>query len=105
MTQKQLADDAGVSTATLRELKKGRADREWQPSTLAKISRALDWHPGHLLAVAQGAPPPILVRDDRVEAPDEPLLAELRAIREHLERIDAQISKLADRESAAGQPG
>lgn len=101
LSQKDVAAKSGVATSTIRELKKGHADRNWTPATLANVSRALGWQPSYLLAVANHDPlpeePPCPGLDE------DALLTELRAIREHLSRIDNHLSKLT--EDRSGTPG
>lgn len=55
-TQRQLAEQAGVSRTTVKELAGNWRPRKRSPRTLAALSEALDWPSGKLLAVAQGEP-------------------------------------------------
>lgn len=54
MTQAELASRAGVALETVRELRKNLRPRRRNPRTLAAISRALGWEPGHLAQVLNG---------------------------------------------------
>jgi transcriptional regulator with XRE-family HTH domain len=55
LDQRQLAQRAGVSAATLRELQQGTTGNQL-PSTLAKISRALDWPSDALIRLVSALP-------------------------------------------------
>ncbi|MDT3444271.1 helix-turn-helix domain-containing protein [Pseudofrankia sp. BMG5.37] len=56
--QQELADQAGVSVATLRVLQHGAGRRRVQDATLAAVCRALDWPADHLLSILLGQPAP-----------------------------------------------
>lgn len=88
MTQQELSVASGISPATIRELQHGRR-RATRGRTLAALSTALGWHPGHLTAVLRGETPP-----DQAQAPErDPVLAELGAIRAELRELREQITQ------------
>jgi hypothetical protein len=62
-SQQNLIDLSGLAKATIGELRKNKEGREHSARTLKDMSVALDWHPGHLLAVLQGRTPPQLGSD------------------------------------------
>lgn len=93
VTQKELADKSGISTATLREMVREDATRERSAATLRKVSGALDLPEGYLLAVARHEPlPEVLEQPSRTPVPGG-VADELRAIRAILERIEARLSE------------
>src|SRR5262249_24186223 len=65
--------------------------------TLAALSEALDWPADHLDAVLAGRPTP----EPAIPAADDPVLEQLRAIREELAGIK---QRLRDLEAALGHP-
>ena len=93
MTQADLVQRSRLAPMTIRELLYNSAQRRRSDQTLAALSQALGWPPGHLQAVAEGRTP-----DD----PDvgDPVLAELAAMKDALtaltSRIDAIEQQLAD---------
>jgi transcriptional regulator with XRE-family HTH domain len=98
LTQLDLAGRARVSPATIRELQNNRASRRRYPRTLAALSEALDWPADHLQNVLLG------LQDEREEkepAAEDPVLLELRAIREELRRISDRLDAL-ERHSRLG---
>jgi transcriptional regulator with XRE-family HTH domain len=98
MTQLDLAARAHVSPATIRELQNNRASRRRYPRTLAALSEALDWPAVRLQNVLLG------VQDEPGEekaAPDDPVLLELRAMREDLRMISDRLDAL-ERQSRLG---
>lgn len=93
MTQAELVQRSRLAPMTIRELLYNSAQRRRSDQTLAALSQALGWPPGHLQAVAEGRAP---------EDPDadDPVLAELAALKDALaaltSRIDAIEQQLAD---------
>lgn len=86
MTQKALADDSGVSVATVRKLQKGEPAERGKPVLIA-LSVALGWTPGHLEAISNGAAP-----DDPPSAlrqTIETMRADLDDVRERLAAVEA----------------
>ena len=98
MTQADLVQRSHLAPMTIRELLYNSAQRRRSDQTLAALSQALGWPPGHLQAVAEGRAP---------EDPDadDPVLAELAAMKDALaaltSRIDVIERQLAD---GGGQP-
>jgi transcriptional regulator with XRE-family HTH domain len=70
LDQRALAERAGVAPATVRQLQQGAAAAP-RPTTLAKLSRALDWPPDALVRVLSAVPdtPPPAVERPTYEAP------------------------------------
>jgi hypothetical protein len=54
MTVDMLIEKSGVKRSTVRELLSNRVQRRRRASTLAKLSVALGWAPGHLMMIAKG---------------------------------------------------
>ena len=98
MTQLDLAAKSGVSPATIREIQHNNRPRRRYGRTLAALSEALDWPAGHLDAVLAGRPTPA---EPATFGADEPVLEQLRAIREELSGIR---QRLGDLEAALGRP-
>ncbi|TDC94023.1 XRE family transcriptional regulator [Saccharopolyspora aridisoli] len=57
LTQRELAERSGVSTATLRQLQNNYEPRRRSPRLLAAISEALRWPSDHLAQVLEGESP------------------------------------------------
>jgi transcriptional regulator with XRE-family HTH domain len=94
VTQKELADKSGISTATLREMVREDATRERSAATLRKVSSALGLPQGYLLAVARHEPlPAVHEQPSETPTPGGGVADELRAIRVILERIEARLSE------------
>jgi transcriptional regulator with XRE-family HTH domain len=70
LDQRALAERAGVAPATVRQLQQGAAAAP-RPTTLAKLSRALDWPPDALVRVLSAVPdtPPPAPERPTYEAP------------------------------------
>ncbi|WP_076823023.1 helix-turn-helix domain-containing protein [Pseudofrankia asymbiotica] len=94
--QQELADQAGVSVATLRVLQHGGGERRVQDATLAAVCRALDWPADYLLCVLLGQPLPESTPAPDIAAVDPfaalvdgqaEILAVLRRIEAHVEGI------------------
>ncbi len=98
MTQLDLAAKSGVSPATIREIQHNKRPRRRYGRTLAALSEALDWPAGHLDAVLAGRPTPA---EPAAPSADDPVLEQLRAIREELAGIK---QRLGDLEAALGRP-
>ena len=61
LRQRDLAAQAHVSQAIVRELQHNTKQRRRSARTLEALSVALGWHPGHLHAVLDGREPPAAV--------------------------------------------
>ena len=96
VTQMELAARAGVSLMTVRELQHNLTTRRRQPRTLAAVSEALGLPRDHLEHVLRGQRRP----PDR--ATDDPVLDELREIRDQLRAISARLDKLEQGTPAPG---
>jgi transcriptional regulator with XRE-family HTH domain len=88
MTQLDLASRSKVSPATIGELVTNRNPRRRQHRTLEALSEALDWPAGYLDAVLRGEDPATLADDD------DPVLAELVAMREEMRRMSERLDAL-----------
>lgn len=64
MTQQQLADRAGVSIMTIRNLENGREFKR-PPQSIKPVERELGWKAGSALAILQGGEPTPLEPADR----------------------------------------
>jgi transcriptional regulator with XRE-family HTH domain len=93
MTQAELIQRSHLAPMTIRELLFNTAQRRRSDQTLAALSEALGWPPGYLRAVAEG-------RDPGDPDADDPVLAELAALKEAVtaitSRLDAIEQQLAD---------
>ncbi|TWF93369.1 helix-turn-helix domain-containing protein [Saccharopolyspora dendranthemae] len=78
LTQRELSERSGVSTATLRQLQNNYEPRRRSPRLLAAISEALRWPSDHLAQVLEGEAPEddVDLRADVVRLRQE--VAELR---------------------------
>lgn len=83
MTQSELIRESRVAPMTVQTIRKGE-DKNRSPHTLAAISTALRWPPGHLENVAGGGG--VVVDDGARVARLESEVAELR---ERVERLEA----------------
>jgi len=95
--QQELADQAGVSVATLRVLQHGAGGRRVQDATLAAVCRALDWPADYLLRVLLGQSQPAAITAPSATAVDPVTAlvdsqAEILAV---LRRIEARIEDIA----------
>ena len=87
MTQKGLAEESGVSTATLRKIQKAEPGDRGRPVLMA-LSVALAWPPGHLQALSgdeQAAADPNQDVREQVAA----IRTELDAVQDRLARVEA----------------
>lgn len=71
MTQQQVAEDAEVSTMTVRNLEAGRAYTRLPPS-LSSVERALGWQHGSARAILAGGEPTLIQEAAEPTATDEP---------------------------------
>ena len=83
LTHAAAAQRAGVAPMTFRELVQG-TDRRRSARTLAAVSEALGWAPGHLAAVARG--------EDTPATGD--LAAELAELRREVRTLRARVDAL-----------
>lgn len=101
MSQRRLIDSSGVSKAIVGEIQNNKIVRNRNDRTLAALSEALGWHPGHVAAILHGEPPPKagdpVVRSEQ-DVPERLTVIEheLRQINDWLERIDSQNNRLDD---------
>jgi hypothetical protein len=56
--QGEVIERSRLAKATVGEIQNNTKQRRRSPRTLEALSRALDWHPGHLAAVLAGRTPP-----------------------------------------------
>jgi hypothetical protein len=87
MTQAELIQRSRLAPMTIRELLHNTAQRRRSDQTLAAVSEALGWSPGHLRAVAEGRGPGDPDADD-------PVLAELTALKETITAITARLDAI-----------
>lgn len=94
MTQRELADKSGVSTATIRQLQNNYGPRRRSTRLLAALSETLRWPSGHLAAVLEGS------------AEDSPDVRSLRADVDDLRReVDDLRGRVASLEAAPPTSG
>jgi hypothetical protein len=87
MTQAELIQRSRLAPMTIRELLYNTAQRRRSDQTLAALSQALGWPPGHLRAVAEG-------RDPADPDAGDPVLAELAALKEMLTTLTCRIDAI-----------
>lgn len=87
ITQQELAQRSGVSTATLRKIQAGSEQKRTR-STLASISRALGLSDDHLWRVSRG------------ESPDAAQGEELSALRAEVANLARRVEALESRDAA-----
>ena len=87
MTQKSLADESGVSVATLRKLQKAEPAERGRPVLIA-LSVALGWAPGHLEAVSGGTAVPDDPSSD-LRQTVETMRADIDDVRKRLAGVEA----------------
>jgi transcriptional regulator with XRE-family HTH domain len=91
ITQRELAETSGVSTATLRQIQQG-VDRQRSRSTLSAVSRALGFPEDHLRDVSLRGRPSDATPE--VELPPlESLRAELAELRTRVEAIESRMGQ------------
>jgi len=90
MTQADLIQRSRLAPMTIRELLFNTAQRRRSNQTLAALSAALDWPPGYLQAVAEG-------RDPGDPDADDPVLAELAALKEAVTTINSRMDAVSSR--------
>jgi transcriptional regulator with XRE-family HTH domain len=90
MTQADLAARAGVALMTVRELQHNLQPRRRNPRTLAAVSEALGWPGDQLARILEGQPAVDVDKDD-------PVLAELDAVREDLTAIYRRLDAIERR--------
>jgi transcriptional regulator with XRE-family HTH domain len=97
MTQAELSQRAGVALMTVRELQNNLRPRKRNPRTLAAVTEALGWPPDHLAAILAGENP---------EDPDtdDPVLAELKEIKEQLTSITDRLDAIERRQGDDAEP-
>ena len=87
LTQRDLSERSGVSTATLRKIQQGD-DQRRSATTLTAISRALRLPDDHLRRIASGSPGAGAVASAEDRLP------------ERLESVEAQLAQLQERVAA-----
>jgi len=90
MTQAELAARAGVALMTVRELQHNLTPRRRSPRTLAAVSEALGWPSDQIVRILDGQPA------SDVDT-DEPLLAELDAVKADLRAIVRRLDAIESR--------
>jgi transcriptional regulator with XRE-family HTH domain len=90
MTQADLAARAGVALMTVRELQHNLQPRRRNPRTLAAVSEALGWPGDQLARILEGQSAVDVDKDD-------PVLAELDAVKEDLTAIYRRLDAIERR--------
>lgn len=91
MTQRELSERSGLSVTTLRQIQNNYSPRKRSPRTLADISEALHWPPGHLAQVLDEAPE--LTEEKSVFTLIEELRAEVAELRSRVETVESRQSQ------------
>jgi hypothetical protein len=86
-SQGEVIDRSGLAKQTVGEIQHNTKQRRRSPRTLEAISRALDWHPGHLAAVLEGRTPPKL---------GEPFVRSSDDIAGRLDVIEFRLNEIAE---------
>ena len=89
LRQRDLAAQAHVSQAIVRELQHNTKQRRRSARTLEALSVALGWHPGHLHAVLDGREPPDPTA--HLPTPTDVVAGRLAAIESHLRAIERNV--------------
>ena len=87
MTQAELIQRSRLAPMTIRELLYNTAQRRCSGQTLAALSEALGWPPGHLRGVAEG-------RDPGDPDASDPVLAELAALKGMLSALTGRVDAI-----------
>lgn len=92
LSQKELAEESGVSLAIIREIQQDRIHRQRNPRTLEALSVALRRHPQYLAALLERKRPP----EGGQAAPiqPDPVLAALNTIVREIRGLRSQIGVL-----------
>lgn len=85
--QSRIIQNSGLAKQTVGEIQHNTKQRRRSRRTLEGISRALDWHPGHLAAVLEGRTPPKL---------GEPFVRSTNDIVGRLDAIECRLAVIAD---------
>lgn len=88
LTQRELSERSGVSTATLRQLQNNYEPRRRSPRTLAAVSEALRWSADHLSRVLEGDSPTVVEDAESLRADVARLSRELDEIRERVASLE-----------------
>jgi transcriptional regulator with XRE-family HTH domain len=91
MTQADLAARAGVALMTVRELQHNLKPRRRSPRTLAAVSEALGWPADQLTRIVEGQAAPDVDADDPVLAELDAIRADLRGIVRRLDAIERRL--------------
>lgn len=100
LSQRDLAEQSGVSLAIVRELQRNTVERRRGTRTMEALATALQWHPQHLLAVLHSRKPPApgAPREDM----GDPVTARLAAIEDRLAEVTDQLAALHAAVAALG---
>ena len=96
MTQAELIQRSRLAPMTIRELLYNTAQRRRSDQTLAALSAALGWPPGHLVAVAEG-------RDPGDPDAGDPVLGELAALKETLTALSGRVDAIEQQLTGGGE--
>ena len=91
LTQADLAARAGVALMTVRELQHNLTPRRRNPRTLAAVSEALGWPADQLARILGGEPVQDVDEDDPVLAELDAVKSDLRAIVQRLDAIERRL--------------
>jgi len=86
-SQGEVIERSRLAKQTVSEIQNNTTQRRRSARTLEALSRALDWHPSHLVAVLEGKEPPNL-GEPFVRSPDD--------IPGRLDAIEYRLNEMAD---------
>lgn len=89
--QEEVIKLSSLAKKTVSELQNNTEQRRRSPRTLEDLSVALDWHPKHLAAVAEGRTPPQL--EEPVVRSDDDIPGRLDVIEYRLDQIIDRLDK------------
>lgn len=86
-SQGEVIKRSNLAKQTVGEIQNNTKQRQRSARTLEALSRALDWHPGHLAAVLEGRTPP---------RPGEPFVRSADDIAGRLDVIEYRLNAIAE---------
>jgi hypothetical protein len=94
ISQRELVERSQLSKAIVREVQHNVVQRRRSARTLEALSIALDWHPGHLVAVLDRRTPP-KVGEPHVKSDDD-VAGRLTVIEHQLRELNDKVSGIVE---------